>query len=115
MLCAASRSILSSNCRTVTCKSSACYFSAATVSMSRRQIQARGLSSGPRGACSHRRTAREPVERLAHPVRRRNQEVNIAPVEEIELIRLLAGGLHGPPHAEAFSYPFGLPECHIAP
>jgi hypothetical protein len=32
MLCAASRSILSSNRRTVSCKSSACYFSAATVS-----------------------------------------------------------------------------------
>ena len=48
------------------------------------------------------RAAREPVECLAHLVRRRNQEVNIAPVEEIKLIRFLAGGPHGPPLAVAF-------------
>ena len=41
--------------------------------------------------------------------------MNIAPVKEIKLIRFLASGLHCPPLAVAFSYPFCLPECHIAP
>src|SRR5262245_1206026 len=61
------------------------------------------------------RSARERVECLAQVVRGRDQEVCIAPVKEIKLIRFLADDLHGPPRAVAFSYPLDLPERHKAP
>jgi hypothetical protein len=40
----------------------------------------------PSAAIWQFRAAREPIECLAHLVRRRNHEVNIAPVEEIKLM-----------------------------